>query len=142
MPKGRRYGILLNFQKFLKFSIIRLCFQYQIFKMQKNRRCYLPSTSVIRYSNPTKNASTLKVIIVRFFRMKKQQLCRKQRNLEKNMSPSKRQLPKMVKHTQTIRRQFPGKLSVLDHFVGCRLKGLKVCIQLKNGESTWNYDWE
>ena len=39
----------------------------------------------------------------------------------------------MVKHTQTIRRQFvclsrqfPNCLSVFDHFVGLAVKGLKV----------------
>ena len=38
--------------------------------------------------------------------------------------PFKRQPHKMVKHTQTIRRQKPtGCLSVLDHFVEWRLKG-------------------
>ena len=32
----------------------------------------------------------------------------------------------MVKHTQTIRRQQPmNYLSVFDHFVGLRLKGLR-----------------
>ena len=32
----------------------------------------------------------------------------------------------MVKHTQTIRREFLANcLSVLDHFVGLALKGLK-----------------
>ena len=31
----------------------------------------------------------------------------------------------MVKHTQTIRREFADKLSVFDHFVGLALKGLK-----------------
>ena len=36
-----------------------------------------------------------------------------------------RQPPKMVKHTQTIRRQQPVNcLSVFDHFVGLALKGL------------------
>ena len=37
----------------------------------------------------------------------------------------KRQQHKMVKHTQTIRRQQPTNcLSVLDHFVGLPLKGI------------------
>ena len=31
----------------------------------------------------------------------------------------------MVKHTQTIRREFADKLSVFDHFVGLALKRLK-----------------
>ena len=31
----------------------------------------------------------------------------------------------MIKHTQTICRQFADKLSVFDHFVGLALKGLK-----------------
>ena len=35
---------------------------------------------------------------------------------------------KMVKHTQTIRRQQPRNcLSVFDHFVGLGLKGSKIC---------------
>ena len=35
-----------------------------------------------------------------------------------------RQSHKMVKHTQTIRRQFADELSVFDHFVTLTLKGL------------------
>ena len=31
----------------------------------------------------------------------------------------------MVKDIQTIRRQFPNKLSLFDHFLGSALKGLK-----------------
>ena len=39
-----------------------------------------------------------------------------------------RQLRKMVKQTQTIRRQQPTNcLSVFDHFVGLALKGLMLC---------------
>ena len=40
----------------------------------------------------------------------------------------------MVKHTQTIRREFPDKLSVFDHFVGLALKGLK---DRKKYEAKW-----
>ena len=39
--------------------------------------------------------------------------------------PFKRQFRKMVKHTQTIRRQIADELCVFDHFVGLALKGLK-----------------
>ena len=46
-------------------------------------------------------------------------------------SPFKRQPHKMVKHTETIRRQQPTNcLSVSDHFVGLALKGLKLFPQL------------
>ena len=42
-------------------------------------------------------------------------------------NPLKRQPRKMVKHTQTIRRQFPDELlSVFDHFVRLALKGLRI----------------
>ena len=44
--------------------------------------------------------------------------------------PFQRQFHKMVKHTQTIRRQIADELSVFDHFVGLALKGL-----------TRNYHW-
>ena len=41
--------------------------------------------------------------------------------------PYKRQPHKMVKHTQTIRRQNPTNcLSVSDHFLPLALKGLKI----------------
>ena len=43
-----------------------------------------------------------------------------------HLKPFKRQHHKMVKHTQTIRRQKPTNcLDVFDHFVGLALKGLK-----------------
>ena len=35
-----------------------------------------------------------------------------------------RQIHKMVKHTQAIRRQIADELSVFDHYVGLALKGL------------------
>ena len=60
----------------------------------------------------------------------------------------KRQPHKMLKHTQTIRRQqrvWPACLSVFDHFVGLALKGYvilkKVCnihISVFCGEIKWN----
>ena len=44
-----------------------------------------------------------------------------------NFSPFKRQLSKMVKHAQTIRRQLPTNcLGMLYHFFGLALKGLSV----------------
>ena len=44
---------------------------------------------------------------------------------EDGSSPFKRQLNKMIKHTQEIRRQQPTSfLSVFDHFVGLALNGL------------------
>ena len=47
--------------------------------------------------------------------------------------PFKRQSHKMVKHTQTIRRQFADELlSVFDHFMNLALKGL--CL-LGSGEN-------
>ena len=43
--------------------------------------------------------------------------------------PFKCQIDKMVKHTQTIRRQQPTNcLSMFDHFVGLVVKGLKMLI--------------
>ena len=43
--------------------------------------------------------------------------------------PFKCQIDKMVKHTQTIRRQQPTNcLSMFDHFVGLAVKGLKMLI--------------
>ena len=46
--------------------------------------------------------------------------------------PFKRQSQKMVKHTQTIRRQQPTNcLSVFDHFVGLALNGLKFLVNKK-----------
>ena len=44
-----------------------------------------------------------------------------------HLYPFKRQLHKMVKHTQTILRQFADKFfSVFDHFVGLLFKWLNV----------------
>ena len=45
----------------------------------------------------------------------------------------------MVKHTQTVRRQFANKLSVFDHFVKLALKGLMI-LHLSRGESTRYFD--
>ena len=43
------------------------------------------------------------------------------------LKPLKCQTHKMVKHNETIRRLLPTNcLSVLDHFVGLALKGLKI----------------
>ena len=43
----------------------------------------------------------------------------------------KRQLHKMVKHTQTIRQFLPKNcLSVFDHYVGLALKGLNPLINI------------
>ena len=44
----------------------------------------------------------------------------------KNLNPFKHQFHKIIKHTQTIRRQIADELflSVFDHFVGLALKGL------------------
>ena len=48
-------------------------------------------------------------------------------------SPFKRQIYKMVKHTQTIRRLLSTNcLSVFDHFVGLVLKGLKNGLIFRN----------
>ena len=41
------------------------------------------------------------------------------------LKPFKRQLPKMVKHAQTICRLLPkNSFSVFDHFAGLTIKGL------------------
>ena len=50
----------------------------------------------------------------------------------------KRQPHKMVKHIQIIRRQKPACLSVLDHFVGLALKGLRIFL-LRIVESALNF---
>ena len=56
----------------------------------------------------------------------------------------KRQLHKMVKHTQTIRRLFTDELFQFDHFVGLALKGLKLiaCIYTKNHDQLHNCNSE
>ena len=54
----------------------------------------------------------------------------------------KRQLHKMVKHTQTIRRFLPTNcLSVFDHYVGLALKGLNSLINMTSISmlKKWNY---
>ena len=41
---------------------------------------------------------------------------------------------KMIKHTQTIRRQIADELSVSDHFVGLALKGLLLLLTMTEKE--------
>ena len=49
-----------------------------------------------------------------------------------HLYPFKRQLHKMVKHTQTILRQFADELfSVFDHFAGLLFKWLNVWLSSK-----------
>ena len=55
-------------------------------------------------------------------------------NLLKLSEPFKRQPHKMVKHTQTIRRQkLTNCLSVFEHFVGLALKGLILEVRFGDG---------
>ena len=54
----------------------------------------------------------------------------------KNSLIFKCQPHKVVKHTQTIRRQITDELFVFDHFVGLTLKGLNYLSQLRSMLST------